>query len=292
MAYNLDHIKPDTSKAFIILLCMKTSVTIVLTLSVLCAAFSFHHTAQATLIANLHDDFSNSVNGVVTPGGTWSYMWNRPDGWTGGALTGAALGDITTAPLNDPSKFALLLDAGSLWTGDGNTTGADSNPDRFVRLGNPQAASTALQMHPGAQSGYDVGAGGDVNGIQINAHDRYAIAAFTVNAPGRYQVADGELWTTSINSNGVDVWAFASGQVPSLLGVSTGGSTQGTALTFSYNTGLLNAGDTIYVAYGTNGHPGSDGSLTDFSISVIPEPSVLSLIVTGLVGLVVCRRSR
>jgi hypothetical protein len=268
---------------------MKNSSFPVIVCTLLTAAL-FHTSAQATLIANLHDDFSAAVNGVATPGGTWTYLWNQPEGWSGGALTGASLGDITTAPLNDPSKFALLQDAGSLWTGDGNTVGNDSNPDRFVRLGNPQAASTSLQMHPGAQATFDVGVGGDVNGNRINGHDRYAIAAFTVNAPGRYQVSDGELWTIGGTSNGVDVWAFASGQAPSLLGASTGGTTQGTAFSFTYYTGPLNAGDTIYVAYGTNGNAGSDGSFTDFSVSTIPEPSVLSLILVGLFGLTACRR--
>jgi len=264
-------------------------VLFILFITLAVSALSTRSASASLVIADLTDDFSNSVNGVVTPGGTWTYLWNKPVGWTGGALTGPAIGDITTAPLSDVSNFALLLDAGSIWTADGNTVGNESNPDRFIRLGGSNGSSLAL--HPGAQAGFNVGAPGDVNGNQINAFDRYAIAAFTVNAPGRYLVTAGELWTTNINSNGVDVWAFATGQAPSLLGNSVGGSTATTPFNFNYATGPLNPGDSIFVAFGTNGNASSDGSRANFAIAIIPEPGT-GLTMLGLLGLAALRRKR
>jgi len=242
--------------------------------AVLALAILLTSTAQAEIVANLYEDYSAASNGVETSTGTWRYMWNRPDDWTGGSTDGAACGDITTAPLDDPSKFALMQNAPPIgWSGDGNTSGTNSNPDRYVRIGGPGADTTSLQIHPGAQANFDIGGSGDINGEKINSHDRYVIAAFTVKITGRYSVTDGVLWTGHANSDGVDVFAFAKDQEPVLLGDSrdvtegeSPGRTPENPFRFGHDVGILYPGETIYVAFGTNGHPGNDGSRTDFSI--------------------------
>ncbi len=246
--------------------------------------------SSAALIADFASDYSDTTQGVNNGFGSWEYLWNQPTGWTGGALTGAALGDLTTAPLSDTTSFAQLQATSFRWTPDGNDTGGDSNPDRFLSFQFPNP--TTIGVHPGAQAGFNVGAPGDANGVQANAFDRYAIAAFTVDNPGIYQITDGVLWTGSATSDGVDVWAFATGQTPTLLGNSTGGSDAASAFNFTHTVGGLNAGDTIYVAFGTNGSAGSDGSRANFSILAIPEPSAAPVLLLIAAAALAARRSR
>lgn len=245
------------------------------------AACSFPATdANAvTIIAEFGDDFSATTN-IHTPShgnGTWAYYWNRPDNWTAGGS--AYVG--TTGLLGDTSRYALLVNtgnAGTPWTADGDVDGTNSNPDRYVRFGAYNSSSDSVSLHPGAQPGFST-----------NQVDRYAIAAFTVATTDFYHLVDGRLWTGSALSDGVDVWVHVNNGTPVKLGVSTGGTGSSTAFTYSYAFGELQAGDTIYVAFGTNGNPSSDGSAANFAIAV-PEPSRALLLAAGGLLILLGRR--
>ena len=83
----------------------------------------------------------------------------------------------------------------------------------------------------------------------------------------------GVLWTTHDSSNGVDVFVLGTGKAPVRLGDSRDvaggvapGKTADNPFHFGHDLGVVYAGETIYVAFGTNGNPGNDASYTDFSI--------------------------
>lgn len=260
------------------------------------SAFDISHGAL-TVVAELGADFSGTSNPNAPShgNGTWAFYWNQPDNWVPDYSTSTSPAphtwDPSSAVLGDTTRYALLAstgNGGTPWTPDGNTTGNDSNPDRFIRFQSYVAGTNSIGLHPGAQPGFDPDG---VGPVPTNLVDRYAIAAFTVNSADFYHITDGILWTPGDTSNGVDVWVHVNNGSPVLLGASAGNSdTAAQGFQFSYALGDLNPGDTIYVAFGTNGNPGSDGSRANFAVAV-PEPAKGVLILLGL-GLALSRRSR
>lgn len=199
-------------------------------------------TAGAAVVANYRDDFQ--ADAPLTGG--WQYLWNAPDGWTPAS---GVTGDVTTGPIGDPGSYLALMDAGSLWTADGDGTGTNHNPDRYVRL-------NANGGHPGG--------GSDVAGGNL---DRFAIAAYTVGQAGVYLV-DRSYYSNTNNggSNGAEVLIHVNGDPAASSTIVPNNGTR----SFDTFLGLLDAGDTVYVGFGPNGHPGSDGFNMDFSVDRLP----------------------
>lgn len=187
------------------------------------------------VVADYRDDFL----GGSPPATGWHYLWNAPSGW----LAGMDEGDDGSSPVGDPSGYTDLLDAGTMWTADGNTSGADSQPDAYMKL-----AST--YVHPPRHAD---GAGEE---------DRYAIAAYMVAESGYYALSDTLLQRTSASQGAVEILGHV-GTAPPFLRAETYGTA---ALDFDTQVGYVAAGETIYIAIGPGESAASDYALLDFSI--------------------------
>ena len=200
-----------------------------------------------TTIADYRDNFRADAPLVAG----WQYLWNAPNGWT---TAPGVTGDMATGAIGDPSCYRAMLDAGSYWTSDGNTSGTDHNPDRFVRL-------SSTGGHPGSEAGYPTG----------NQHDRYAIAAYTVQQSGRYAITSSFLTNSNASTDGVEVLVHINNRTPILVGGTAAGL--GATTNFDADLGYLVKGDTVYVALGTKNSANSDSFSLDFTITQFaPRP--------------------
>ena len=209
------------------------------------ATLSIQDYSEVT-VADYRNDYQNAAQGTVADfravdGSGWQYFWNAPSDWDAGDVPGQY--DPADGPITDISSFRHLISSGSQWTSDGDTDGTNSNPDRYVRLGSTNG-------HPGAGPN--------------DAHsevDRFAITAYTVAADGNYGIADSFISRGSTNGDGDIVHVYVNDTFKGSTVVAPGGNVD-----FDQMLGGLSAGDTIYVAVGTNGTAGSDGFSWDFSI--------------------------
>lgn len=186
---------------------------------------------DSIVVADYVDDFRTG-----SPAEGWQYLWNQ------------------NGPFGDVANYSEMT--WHSWRYHPHTGGDDNLSS--VYLG-------ATFGHPG--HGVDDAA---ASGI-----DRYAIAAFTVTEGGEYAISNSQLNRTGEFGDGVDVSIHTTGNaVTQLLQVSPENAATGTlegAGTFDTNLGLLNAGDTVYVAVGPDGLAngstnGNDGFGWDFSI--------------------------
>ncbi len=202
-----------------------------------------------TVVADYRDDFNGT-----TPASGWQYLWNAPADWDSGDAPGDY--DAAGGPIGDSASYLPMISTGSYWTSDGDGNGTNSNPDRYVRL-------LSTGGHPGAG--------------QNDAHsevDRYAIAAYTVSEDGSYTVSDSFISRNNANFNdGGRVDIFVNDTLINSVMVKPGGSVD-----FDTALGDLVAGDTIYIASGTNGSASSDSFYWDFSIQ---KATVLAFTVNG-----------
>ena len=188
-------------------------------------------------VGNFGDDFLTTNPGEFG----WNYYWNAPDGWTGGESTGNKL----TGAIGDPANYLPLEFAGSHWTADGDLSGLNSAPDYFLRF------------HP---RGGHVG-----SGFQNPAfHDRFAIAAYTVEHSGMYGIANSFVSVADASLDGIEVLIHVENRSPlsELPLVVEGGQT----IKFDSRLGYLQKGDTVYVGFGANHSHSFDNFKTDFSI--------------------------
>ncbi|MFP6694579.1 MAG: LamG-like jellyroll fold domain-containing protein, partial [Pirellulales bacterium] len=210
------------------------------------AAFRLYESPLAA--AAVQNNF-DAVVGADLRGGNgagWEYLWNEPADWDPGdaASPPAASYDPAGGRISEVGSYRRLLWSGNRWTADGDNSGTNGNPDRYVRLhGNGG--------HPGA------GAKNSQSGI-----DRYAIAAYTVADAGLYSITDSFVTNTNTNnSNGGEIRISVNDTlIDSVFYVNNA------TVSFDTPLGILNAGDKIYVAQGPNGSAGSDGFAWDFSI--------------------------
>ena len=214
--------------------------------AVLCAG-----TAGATMVvvADYRDDFE--ADAPLTPG--WQYLWNAPDNFPNQV-------DNTTGLIGDPSGYIPLLDAGSNWTGDGDTDGSDPGPDGYIRL-------HATGGHPGRP---------------LEGVDRFSIAAFTVPFDGLYEITDSFLTRASSAGNGNVILVHVNADAPLLNKVVGPTETDD----FDLALGMLNAGDTIYTAVGTHMSSSNDSFAWDFSVELVPEPATMLLLCPAVAMLV------
>ncbi len=194
--------------------------------------------SELSIVADYRDDFRAELplaNG-------WQYLWNAPEGWQAGKSNG----DLRTGAVGNPTSYQTLVDAGKVWTPDGDSVN-NRFPDRALRL-----------HDEGGRPGAHAGAG-------RNAQDRYAIAAYTVTEAGFYSITDSFLTRPNITGDGIEVVVHVNDNRPILVteaGVGPEGTTD-----FNTKIGFLEAGDTIYVAFGPGQSSKRDGFETDFSIA-------------------------
>jgi hypothetical protein len=217
-------------------------------------------------VADYHDDFATT--GTLKPG--WQYLWNQPDNWVAGTGTGGATGNASTGSIGNTASFRPLVFIGSgKWTPDGNTDYTHL-PDGYLQL-------FQTGGHPGLGTSYPAG-----------NLERFAIAAYTVGSSGPYELDNATLGRPStVTGPGIDgdeilVFVNNTGSSPLLRRtVPTGGG----SIPFNTSLGLLNAGDTVYVAVGALDSDTSDAFTLEFTLNrVAPrELPLRSLDTTGRV---------
>lgn len=270
---------------------------------------------SANVIADYQDDFQGT-----TPATGWDYLWNQPDDFfapinfgnasdptpesnlNGFDVDGNKVADPSSIPANGvyvPNVYANDKPIGN----SANYTGLQwrGNDNAYTPLGsypfNPllQAGSFLRFTADGAAPGYAAGqttndwydsddGDGDPFG---NGLDRYAIAAYTVQAGegGNLAIEDSFLLLNNpTGGNGVDVRVFVDDLEIGSATIVNGS----TATDFDRSLGLVNDGQTVYVAFGANGDSVNDAFTMDFSI--VPEPGSLGLAAIG--GLLLLGRGR
>ena len=188
----------------------------------------------AVVQADYRDDFQ-----FGEPGSGWQYLWNAPADWNG--LDSV---DASGQRFGLPENYQALDAFGGSFRPRGEAAVDLNEPDRFLRL---------------SETGGRVGAGFQQTASN-NRTTRYAIAAWTVQEDGFYEIGDSFL-TTDAQSDGIDVVIHVNDQEPvgrhRLLGE---GRNFDTAL------GFLEAGDVIYVGFGGGATDAGDSFTHDFSI--------------------------
>jgi fibronectin-binding autotransporter adhesin len=212
-------------------------------------------------------DYQSDFQGV-TPATGWNYQTN-----SGGAIGNSA---------NYANLAWSSVDA--MYNLDGGTPLPRSGSYVFLNGGGG---------HPGP--GTSEGA----------AQDRYAIAAYTIQATditGYLMDGPFQLTATSINDadlggGTLSLHVYVNNTLIGPAQVLPGNTTAVT--TFDRTLGNLVVGDTVYVAVGPNGSHGNDAfGMFDFTIQLdghipaAPEPSTALLLGLGLVGLSTARRDK
>lgn len=162
----------------------------------------------------------------------WSYLWN-------------ALGPITSAANYRSLNWCPTVNRYGV---NGFPVSPDSSSTLF-----PYGNLNASGGHPGRGS------------AQGATYDRYPIAAYTAKLAGYYGISASSVTVTTAASNGGQVVILTeAGGVTTQKFAQTFPSV--TPFAFDQNVGLLQAGDTIFVAIGPNTTDGSDSFQLDFSI--------------------------
>ncbi|MEM7783484.1 MAG: hypothetical protein AAF623_09050, partial [Planctomycetota bacterium] len=189
----------------------------------------------AAVIAQYSSDFPAAGEAPETG---WQYSWNAP-----------VNGQTNSGSLDSPDTvFFPMFDTG---TNFGRTPDGDLNPNT-----EPASAYMSLSRfggHPGPGDG-------------ISSEYRFAIASYTVSESGFYQVSDSfidlEPFNRSFPSDGIEFRVFVNREAPIVSGVVDPFSRS----YFDTSLGFLTVGDTIHVAYGSNGQQFADYFTTDYKI--------------------------
>lgn len=203
-----------------------------------------------TVVASYGSDF----NTTGSPTSGWNYLWNAPDGWGIGVT-----GDQASGFIGAPGSYHALILASPSYTADGDLVGGNNPPSGFLRLSSGGG-------HPG------MSAGGS------NLRDRYAIAAYTVPSSGHYAIGNSFITMSNSSNNGVEVLVFPGVSEAVLRHISDPFSTT----SFNTEIGYLDAGQTIYVAFGPNGSATSDAFTMDFDIVRYEKLSFRDQFLNGL----------
>lgn len=194
-------------------------------------------------VANYRADFK--VDAPLASG--WQYLWNAPSDW----VENASSGDLRSGFVGVPGEYVPLQDAGDVWTPDGDAVGSNNFPAGFLKL-------SATGGHPGKHT--------DLS----NLRDRYAIAAFSVPFEGNYAIENSFLTKGASSGDAVEVLVFPGASSPILQREAAPAST----IDFNVQIGFLEAGKTIYVAFGPGESGSSDAFLTDFDIVHYPGTNI------------------
>ena len=200
--------------------------------------------------ADYFDDFQGGG-----AGSGWQYLWNAPADWDGVSSV-----DASGQRFGLPEHYQPLQTIGNFYRARGDAPIDTSEPDRFLRL---------------SSTGGRVGAGFQQTESN-NRTARFAIAAWTVQEDGFYEIDDSFLTTLS-QSDGIDVVIHVNDQDPisrqRLLG---------DRQSFDTALGHLEAGDTIYVGFGGGETDAADTFTHDFSIVKVDGPGFAVLQSDGL----------
>ncbi|MCG8457732.1 MAG: hypothetical protein MI919_15765, partial [Holophagales bacterium] len=190
--------------------------------------FSIHRTSITTTVASYGEDFQGG-----TPTGGWAFLWNK-NGAIGTASNYVAL-EWDGVSVYDSDGVAGLPDASDMSAGNLSAT--------EVRPGKGSSQNQSVPFPP----------------------DRYAIAAYTVSAAGVYAITDSSILTavTPPQGNGRTVEVYVGDQ---LIRSIPNPSYPPSLDDFDTDLGLLQPGDTIYVAVGPNGDTQKDRAEIDFSV--------------------------
>ncbi len=200
--------------------------------------------AWAAVIADYRDDFTGP-----TPANGWSYLWNAPLDWNGTSSS-----DGSTNPIGTSASYAPLGWDGSRWTVDGDSNSGNGSPGRYLNL-------NSTGGHPGRGATQ-----GEVPPLTVaNSHDRYPIAAYTMQAgqTGFVHITDSLLSVDHAGSNGVEARVYVDDTLIGSVLVPGGGTRA-----FNLPLGLVNAGQTVYVGLGPNQVDGQDSFNVDFSLDL------------------------
>lgn len=189
---------------------------------------------EGTVVGHYRDDFSSDSAPI-----NWSYLWNAPVGWVDDVNSGEA----DSGFIGLPDSYQPMQSTSGVWTPDGDTTYTNNDPAGYLKL-------TALGGHPGKSSTSD------------ELRHRYAIAAFTTPSAGYYAIEESFLHRPSTSAGEVDVLVYPDISEP-ILKTSAGPNQQ---ISFDAGIGYLEAGATIYVAFGPGDSPVSDAFYMDFKI--------------------------
>lgn len=155
----------------------------------------------------------------------WEYSWNEE------------------GVLGDDSNYKALVPPASgergLWTVDG-VIPSEQKEAGYLQLRANRDDATKLMAHPG-------------RGANIAGQPKYVIFSFSVQEPGSYRIANGEIMLKNEASDGVDYAVYVgntlkfSGEVAPAKGKKLSGE-----------LGTLAVGDKIYVCVGPNASDTSD----------------------------------
>ena len=197
--------------------------------------------SQPIEVADYRDDFPR---GAAEPAPGWSYLWNAPVGWSD-----SSPGNLNTAAIdNRATIFQPLERTKSIFTPDGDLGFNDSHPASALFL-------SATGGHTGASVNFQPGA-------RYNGQSRYAIAAFTVEEGGVYELTDSFLQLEDVRSSGIEVRVFVNGNKPLIEQTVEARQRIG----FDARLGYLRKGDTVHVAIGADRNIAWDHFLFDFSV--------------------------
>lgn len=219
---------------------------LVVTFSILAGA----ELGAQSVVASYRADF----NETGAPAAGWDYLWNAPDGWAVGTT-----GDEADGFIGAPAGYLPLVLAAGSYSPDGDNDNTNNAPAGSLRL-------TATGGHPGRHS------------AGSNKRDRYAIAAFTVPTGGYYTIENSFLTPGNANSDGVELLVFPGKSEAILKQLATPAATNA----FDTEIGYLDAGQTIYVAFGPGASAAFDAFQMDFEIVRYDRLSLHDQLLNGI----------
>jgi hypothetical protein len=216
--------------------------------------------SSVPLCAETVSSFQDTMQ-PTTPATGWSYLWNSK------GTIGTPANYTSLLPTTDPVYY---------YDCDGINGVPGPEPGAYVYLGLlPPTDLNAGQPggHPGP------GRDQDSSGIE-----RYAIAAYTLSTGGTVSITNSLLTNANWSADGLDIKVYVNSNSTPLLSASTQGG-RGQTTSFDGGLGVLTAGDTIYVAIGSNGSDSADAFSLRYDITAVPEPSTFALLGIGAFGL-------
>lgn len=191
-----------------------------------------HAMATSLIVAGYRQDFTTGQFPAH-----WQYMWNKPTGWDSGSA------DLTTGRIGDLGCYAPLKRAGNVYTPDGDTNYYNNAPAGFLAI----SQNGGHPGHPGSGPG---------------RHDRYAIAAYTIQSDGYYRITKSFLQHKSAAGSGLHLVVHIDDH-PLAYELR---STTDYAYSFDVTLGELQTGQTVYVGVGAAGNASYDSYNMDFQI--------------------------